>query len=338
MLNVGILAAAPYFDSNFLLMDDINSGNWQPGADILVLGDSRSHQGIIPQTLKQSLRNEGIEATAINLARPGQQLPFMHYFSNRVTETSEIKPRAVVLNISFYLLGGQQWMKDIYTAYYQPSLSDVRFACATRLLDCKEAVTWAIATRVPALTFRSRANTLLRRLLNDPAGAATELDGIKSQREAMRFAAAQGYMSRGTDHIDPSDVPMPHGYVRGIENGYSIYFRYLDQMIENLTSQGIEIFIYQFPWPEQRENESDFRDVLAYYDRLLVEHDRPGVHFLPTHRFWPTDLFIDPLHLNDLGAQRLSAELAAELAENPAFRSLFSDRQESTSLAAARSR
>ena len=325
-LNAALLAAAPYFDSNYLLMEDINSGEWRPGADILILGDSRSHQGVVPLTLSAELDQHGLEATAVNLARPGQQLPFMHYFANRVLEQAEIKPEAVLLNISFYLLGGQQWMKDIYTAYYRPTFGEAALACSTRLLNCVEAAEWFTSTRLPAVTFRSRLNTLINKSVTDLPGTQNEISGIQEQREAMRFSVAQGYMTRGNDHISSDDVPMPHGYSTGIENGYSVYLNYFDRMVQSLTSRGVEVFVYQFPWPEQRKDEPGFQEVLAYYDQLLEAHGGTNVHFLPTYRFWPTEFFVDPLHLNEAGAQRLTRDLATELARHPDFQKLFSQK------------
>lgn len=319
-LNLVVLAAAPYFDSNFLLMSDINDRKWADGADVLFLGDSRTHQGVIPAVFSDELAKEGVtDTTAMNLARPGQQLPFAYFFSNKVAAEAAHKPKAVVLNISFYLLGGDQWMKDIYFAYYQPSLGDVWSACTMRLLYCDEAATWAVSTRLPAATFRSRANTMIKSMIADPTAAIAELEGIQGQRATMRFDVAAGYMTRGDGHIEPSDVPMPHGYTTGAEQGYKVYLNYLDKMIGDLTAQGIEVFVYQFPWPEQRENETGFKDVLAYYDALLGGIAADRVHFLPTYRFWPTEYFVDPLHLNEAGARRLTVELADELAANPAF-------------------
>ncbi|MBS3849789.1 hypothetical protein KD146_13890 [Devosia sp. BSSL-BM10] len=323
-LNAALLAAAPYFDSNYLLMEDINSGEWLPGAEILILGDSRSHQGVVPPILSAELKQYGLQAAAINLARPGQQLPFMHYFSNRVLEQAEVKPQAVLLNISFYLLGGQQWMKDIYTAYYRPTFAEAALACSTQLLNCMEAAEWFMGTRLPAVTFRSRINTLINKSVTDLPGVGDEILGIQEQREAMRFSVAQGYMTRGNDHISRDDVPMPHGYSTGIENGYSVYLNYFDRMVQSLTSRGIKVFVYQFPWPEQRKDDPSFQEVLAYYDKLLEAHGGSDVHFLPTYRFWPTEYFVDPLHLNEFGAQRLSRELATELAHHPDFQELFS--------------
>lgn len=326
-LNIGVLAAAPLFDSNFLLMSDINDKKWEDGADVLFLGDSRTHQGVIPNVFSTQLALDGIAGTdAANLARPGQQLPFAYLFASKVVSEADRKPKAVVLNISFYLLGGQQWMNDIYFAYYRPSLQEMQLACNTQLLPCGDAASWGIRTRLPALMFRPRVNTLLKKFMTSPNAALSELAGIQSQRDAMRFELARGYMSRGDDHILPAGIVKPHGYRTGIENGYSVYLAYFERMVDELMDQGIEVFVYQFPWPEQREDEPGFKDVLAYYDTLLASHSREGLHFLPTHRFWSTDYFIDPLHLNEPGAQRLSRELADDLAKNPAFQRLFANR------------
>lgn len=323
VLHVPVQAMAPYFDSNSLLVKDLNEQNWQPGGDVLVLGDSRSHQGIVPIVLSERLADQGISASAFNLARPGQQLPFMYFISKDVVENAREKPKAVLLNISFYLLGGQQWMKDIYLSYYQPSISEARDACEAQLIPCEDAYSWIATSRWTPLTFRSRINTMLRTALVDPAALGQELAGIQGQRDGMRFENAAGYMTRGDEHIGPAEVTMPHGYTTGIENGYSVYLDYFDRMLDYLASQGIEVFIYQFPWPEQRKDEPGFKKLLAYYDKLLMERAAGRAHFLPTYRFWPTDFFIDPLHLNDPGARRLTAELAKELAADTDFQAVM---------------
>lgn len=322
LVNVGLAVSAHYWDSNHMLMEDINSEKWSDGADILLLGDSRSHQGLVPTVIDEALATQGIEATTLNLARPGQQAPFFYYLSKRVADESIKPPKAVVLNISFYLLGTNSWLRDVYFSYYRPSVEEARHTCEMGLQTCWKAAEWFLRTRFPAWTFRARANSWVNAFLKDPVKMTTQIAGIVDQGRKSAFEDTRGYLTRGDAHITDADI-RPGIYKIGVEKGFEVYLEYLDLMVQEMSDRGIEIFVYEFPWPSARETEDGFEDILAYYQTLL--HDRLGdkVHFLPTVRYWPNELFVDAQHVNHPGAVKLSNELAIELASLPDFRNLF---------------
>lgn len=321
-LNIVVAVTARHWDSNYLLTEDINEGSWTEGADILFLGDSRTHQGLIPAVMETALAEDGIEASAMNLARPGQQTPFFYYISKRVADEAETKPKVVLLNMSFYMLGGRAWLNDVYFSYYRPSVEEAMHTCEMGLQTCWKSLEWFVRTRFPLWTHRARVNSFTNEFLRDPAKMTAQIAGIQTRLLETDFSLVKGYLSRGYEHITDADVK-PGIYKVGVEKGYDIYFDYLRLMIDQMKSQGIEIFVYEFPWPKARETEDGFKDILAYYEDLLDDKSGDSIHFLPTVRYWPNELFVDAQHVNHPGAVRLTEELADELAANPDFRRLF---------------
>lgn len=296
-------------------MESINNESWADGGDVLFLGDSRGNQGLVPTVYEEAMAERGIQVSAFNMSRPGMQIPFAYYFSKRAMEDAKIKPKSVVVNFSFYLLGGQQWMKSIYFAYYRPSASEAYQSCVMRLMTCADASRWYVRSRLPAWMFRTRANVLARQFLRAPSSILKDFSGIYQQQQVSDFSVAKGYVSRGFGHIEPKDIT-PQVYKKGLETGYTVYLRYLELMLKELAARNVQVFVYQFPWPEQRQNEAGFNDILDYYWALIKKGNYQGtsVHFLDKNSFWPVDYFSDPLHLNHPGAVKLTRMLADEIA------------------------
>ncbi|QDQ86250.1 hypothetical protein FMZ60_00570 [Alcaligenaceae bacterium SJ-26] len=317
VLNMMIVKIGPYFDSNYATMENVNDESWIKGGDYLFLGDSRGHQGLVPAEFSAAMKQHGQDVSAINLARPGMQIPFAYYFSKRVTENATTPPKAVIVNFSFYLLGGMQWMKDIYFSYYRPSLSEAYHSCISMLQTCSDAAIWYAKTRIPAWMFRKRANDFLKRtLIGSPQSLLGQLNGMYEIKQLLDFDVAQGYLNRGASHIDSSDI-QPHGYGLNIDNGYSIYYKYLDLMLTELAAKNIDVYVYRFPWPEARQNEEGFQEVLDHYWSKIKTGNREGssIHFLDDVYFWPNEYFVDPLHLNHAGATRLTKTIAEKISE-----------------------
>jgi len=322
LVNAALAFSARYWDPNYFLMADLNEGQWRKGADVLFLGDSRSHQGLIPNVFEETLSRDGVSASAMNLARPGQQTPFFYYITRRVLDDAEVKPKAIVLNISFYLLGGNTWLKDVYFAYLRPSIAEAQSVCEMKLLTCPRAIEWFVRTRFPVWEYRGRVNSFLNAIVRDPVKMVKQIATLQRQNRDAAFDQSKGYLTRLNDQITPADVK-PGIYKTGVEKGYEVYFDYLDMFLDDMAAQGIEVFVYDFPWPVERRDEPGFQDILSYYDDLLKEKTRGRVHFLPGRRFWPDELFADPQHVNQPGAERLTSEIASELAANPEFKALF---------------
>ena len=189
-----------------------------------------------------------------------------------------------------------------------------------QLLPCHSAAKWWFRTRLPAWMFKSRANSFVREAISSPTNLKTQLAGIYNMQGLARFDVARGYLNRGFSHISQDEVT-PHQYVTGIERGYSIYLKYLDQMLTEFSAAGIEVYVFRFPWPESRKNEEGFTELLDYYWNLIktVNYDGSTVHFLDKTYFWPNENFVDPLHLNHPGAIRLSRELVEQIASKTKY-------------------
>lgn len=317
-MNTGLLILGPYFDSNYGLMKGLNDKSWQDGADFLFLGDSRGHQGLEPRLFTREMEKRGVTADAINLSRPGMQIPFSYYISKRFVEKSNKKPTAVIVNFSFYLLGGMQWMNDIYFSYYRPTFAEAYHSCVASLHSCSDAAIWFVKTRVPAWMFRKRANGLIHTAITNQKNLKAEFRGIFEAHQLMDFDIARGYFNRGYSRISDDPLP-PHGYNKALDNGYSIYYRYLNLMLTELDAKGVDVYIYRFPWPESRGNEIDFEMILDHYWANLKaggNYDNTRVHFIDEILYWDHSLFVDPLHLNHAGTQKLTKFIVDKILEN----------------------
>jgi hypothetical protein len=60
LLNILLEIAAPCFDSNYNSMRDINDRTWIEGADVLFLGDSRTHQALVPTEFSRGAAEGGM--------------------------------------------------------------------------------------------------------------------------------------------------------------------------------------------------------------------------------------------------------------------------------------
>lgn len=315
LLNCGLFFAAPYFDSNYILMNSVTDSSWKSGGDYLFLGDSRSHQGLIPSVFENTLAENGVKGTAFNLARPGMQIPFAYYFSQRVFDEAEVQPKNIVVNFSFYLLGGKQWMKDIYFSYYRPSLREVYLALSMRLCSFNKAAKWYVKTRLPAWMLRKSANSMLNNYFLDYKEFVKEAASVEKMRYEASFETAKGYVSRGYSHITANDLK-PHAYSTGYEGTSGVFFNYLRKMLQEASARNVDVYIYRFPWPQMRNHEEGFNEILAYYWDVLKRETQgnQNVHLLDEKYFWPNENFVDPLHLNQIGAERLTTQLAKKIA------------------------
>ena len=134
-------------------------------------------------------------------------------------------------------------------------------------------------------------------------------------KQLLDFNVAHGYLSRGYSYISDAEIK-PHGYSMTIDNGYSIYYKYLHTMLAELSAKNIDVYVYRFPWPESRQHEKEFNNILDHYWAKLKSGNFEGstVHFIDDLYFWPNKYFVDPLHLNHAGAVKLTATLAKQIA------------------------
>jgi len=300
-------------DSNSNIGKSISENDqiYQP-YDTLFIGDSRTHQGVIPRqfTEMKQLENQD-NALAYNLGRPGMQSPFVYFIIDDYIRTTGHIPKQVFVNFSFYLLGGQQWMKDIYFAYYTPKAWQVLDAVGQQLLTPLEGFQWYFRTRIPLVRYKKRMSDLLLGFAEKKSHAFyKELSDIDQNRYRMLQPSQYGYLSRGTSSISDSDVKL-NGYTKGIERGYSVYLYYMKKLFELASHLQFEIVVYDFPWPNKHMKDPLFQGIHDYYKKLIMDQaiENPYVRF-PSHNFyWENKYFVDPLHLNAIGSEKLTDQI-----------------------------
>lgn len=303
-------------DSNSYIGKSISENpNIYADADVIIMGDSRANQGIDSATLEKSIQkivDRG--AKVYNLGRPGMQAPFEYLIFADYLHNVKKKPKVLLMNISFYLLGGMQWMKDIYFSYYTPKLWQVIHAYQNELITPTEGIKWYLGTRIPFIRYRSKFKTnILENLASDPKKILTTYSDTYLFERYQFDTTNKGYLSNGSKRLTASDIDISNykSFKKGVENGYGVYLNYLKHLFDLAARYKIHVLIYEFPWPIVAQND-EFIEILAYYQNLLrsLAGNNSYVHFVEYSYFWECDKFIDPLHLNQFGANDLSREAA----------------------------
>lgn len=292
---------------------------WQPH-DVIFIGDSRTNQGMSPDVFNAQLKAEGhAETVAYNMGRPGMQAPFFNLVLRKYMRETEHAPKAVFMNASFYLMYGDNWLRDVYLSYYTPDLRTAWDAYNTGALDIADAFKWYVRTHVPLMRYRKRALGLLDSATTDVVKLANELEVIRANYsrgyrtlsddpKKPGFYHNNGFGSRGFSHIQASDVSAEGYAARKEEEPILDQFR---QVFEHAREHGYTIYIYEFPWPEPICS-PQFQEIVSYYQGVLkkIAAGNPNVKFIDHDYCWPIELFVDPLHLNQTGAEELSKRAA----------------------------
>jgi len=268
----------------------------------IILGDSRSHQAIDPRIL-----DENSSFTTYNLAAPGMQTPFMYYAAKRFIDEKEV-PEQIIVNMSFYMLGGQQWMKDIYFKHYKPTIHDTLDSYANGLnYYFVDALKWYVKTHIPSLKYEGRITKMLSDFTTIPK---MYKESFKA-RESLLDELYQGYMPRGYAHI--TDDFKLGSWNTNFHKGYSVYFRYMNRFFDLTNRYDTDIYIYEFPWPLKYKNIENHKKVHAFYTNMIIKiaNKYPHVHYIENkYLFLQNKYFRDPLHLNNLGADLISRQLS----------------------------
>lgn len=268
----------------------------------IVLGDSRSHQAIDPRIL-----DKNSSFTTYNLAAPGMQTPFMYYAAKKFIDEKEV-PKQIVVNISFYLLGGMQWMDDIYFRHYKPSLHEIFDSYANNLQSkIIPNLKWYIKTHIPSLKHEGR----ITKLLSNTQGLPKMYKESFKARQLLLDELYQGYMPRGYKHIK-DEIKLGKWNTK-FHRGYSVYFHYMNRFFDLTNRYDTQIYIYEFPWPKAYKNYENLEEVHLFYTNKIKEiaKNYPNVHYLDNDNlFIEHKNFVDPLHLNNLGAELISKQLA----------------------------
>ncbi|MEO0911415.1 MAG: hypothetical protein AAFY59_00270 [Pseudomonadota bacterium] len=280
--------------------------------DVLFIGDSRAHQGLSPRIFEAAVRaRTGEEVRAVNLARPGMQTPFFLYTLQNYVAVAERKPKVLIMNVSYYLLHGREWMDRIYFLSFRPTLRQTLDSVRSGLLNPAEAVMWNIRTRLPLLQMRRPFTHVLMDLWSSPPEEISEaLDRHRRLEASLYEATTGGYSARGPAHIGPRTKQVGEIFNPGLAD--PLHLGYLRRLMAFADENDIEVVIFEYPWTEyQRSDHADA--TVAHYRRIVEAIAAPfaNVHLVEHPHYWDHTHFVDPLHVNDKGAERLS-RLAAE--------------------------
>lgn len=207
-------------------------------ADVLILGDTRANQGVDPEVVESEIKSRfGKNIKIYNLGRPGMQIPFAYFLLADYLMKAPKKPKVVIVNFSFYLLGGMQWMEDIYFSYYKPEIWQVLDAVDSKLLTFSKGVSWYITSHIPFLRHKKHFKTVI---LENLAGELNPM--FKAYNWCTFFqnfvvsGSTKGYLSNGSVCVpnDKLSVESYNHYKNTIHNGYSVYTNYLKKFSDLL--------------------------------------------------------------------------------------------------------
>ena len=200
-------------------------------------------------------------------------------------------------------------MDDIYYAYYTPTVEEAYDSYMNMLnYKAKDAVAWYFRTRIPSLRYNKRLRDVFK-TFNSSYETHRTLSDLRNKRIRTLNEGYQGYYARGTDRIE--DSIKLSTYTTTIHNGYSVYQKYLKRFFELSKEYDLDIYVYDFPWPQQYETSDNFNEVHDFYADMIAEiaAPYPRVHIISNDYFYPHEYFVDNLHLNDNGATVLSADI-----------------------------
>lgn len=197
------------------------------------------------------------------------QTPFTYFITRDYLENVDKAPSTIVVNFSFYLLGGKDWMKSIYLSYYKPKLWQVVDVYSTQLVTFGDALKWYFGSRISFMRYRDRLPSIIGELSN-PRELARQVSYIEENYKRLIKPSNFGYLSRGTETITKDDV-VTGGYSKGMEVGYAEYFLYMNRFFELAAQNKINIIVYDFPWPQKFINDISFPSIHAYYKRLIMD-------------------------------------------------------------------
>jgi len=278
-------------------------------SDLLILGDSQAKFGLDPVAIEA-----GSGLRAYNLAIIGAQPPAT-YFVLRQALDAGARPAAIVVNFKPSALSGDPRKN----ADHLPELATPRdcwdLALATR--DPDHFARLMTARALPTLRSRFELRALLRNALQDKSPPTPA---------AMHIALESWRLDRG-GHLLPTGSPFD-GQVPPAD--HPIYFPdrwavrpiqadYIHRLLDLAASRQIRVYWLLAPIApsaqSRRESlgldarhESFVRSLAPLYPHLTILDARHSPH--------PPYHFVDPCHLNRLGALSLSTDLASALARD----------------------
>ncbi len=327
-------------DPNGLVGRSIDSRNpyfYKP-YDVLFLGDSRTNEGLDPNTFNTSyFKLTGKKITSYNAARPAMQSPFFYFIIKDYILQTKRPPKAVVVNGSFDGLWSKEaWIQDLWVSYYNPrswQLKEAlileakslvghylflirnpnqirhRFKYISSGLSFHYTAQWAFKSMVPFYRYRKRINSLLKTLITDPKSFFREIE-ISEQIQNVRATEEYlGYVPKPGRQFDLKEVDPFCIFTKRKQARWNI--NYMKKFFGLAKEYDFEIFVYGFPWLDNCKKYPNFRDRRQYYfDKLKeIAKDNPKIHFIEYSDYWSPEYFYNPLHLNHKGAQILTQKM-----------------------------
>ena len=302
------------WDTNGLYGRSIDSRNLQfyKQYDVLFLGDSRSHEGLDPETFNASyLKLTGKKITSYNAARPGMQSPFYYFIIKDYILQTKRAPKAIVVNASYNVLWKNVWLKELWLPYYN-----------SRTWQLKEALTglpihynlqWVIKSNIPLIRYRKRINDLSKTLVTSPTDFYKELKRAEITKNKLENMSNLGYFPKRGYQAEEQAVDKFCRFGKGWER--KLHLNYMKRFFDLAQEYDFKIFVYGYPWPEQCRKQASFFDVLQYYfDKTKgVAKGNSNIHFIEYPDYWPLENFANPTHLNHKGAQKLTRQIVNQI-------------------------
>lgn len=309
MLNIMLERVMNHIDTNHIIASSINLDKLPKNEkiNVLFMGDSRTHQGLSPNFFTGSFKEKNINVH--NIGRPGMQAPLFYFLlKNMINNNNKIEH--IYIQFSYYLLGGIQWFNDIYKEYYKPSLNELGYAIYRRLLPPHKALYWYLSSRIPVFKFQKKVNSILgitgiEKLLKDFSHSIKTTQNILKKEN-------KGYLSRGVGFITKQQAKS--GQIKqcpkNINNGYKVYLDFIKDFFELAANENIKVTVYNFPYPKETQNKY-LEECIYFYGNLIkkLAINNPWIEFKDNIFYYDEINFVDPLHLNHIGAKKFSEHI-----------------------------
>ena len=302
------------WDTNGLYGKSIDSRNphFYKQYDVLFLGDSRSHEGLDPETFNASyFKRTGRKTTSYNAARPGMQSPFYYFIIKDYILQTKRPPKAVVVNASYNGLWKNAWLKALWLSYYNARPWQLKEALGN--LPIHYAAQWAVKSHIPLIRYKKRINDLSKTLITAPKSFYQELERAELTKSKLEREENLGYFPKRGYQADEKKVDQFCTFIKGWER--DLYLNYMKRFFDLAQEYNFKIFVYGYPWPEKCKQTPTFYDVRQYYfDKTKeVAQGNPNIHFIEYTDYWPLEYFANPTHLNHKGAQRLTKQIVKKI-------------------------